>query len=210
MDAHMKDLVILVADNKIEAAMKGILSRPHALQIRALSVDYYGHPEHDPGCFQKGDEFLQFATSQARYALVIMDYEGSGHEQLMSRTEMETDLEQRLNRKGWHDRAAAIVIVPELENWVWSDSPHVDAVTGWAGRSPSLRSWLLEQGWLQSLGSKPVHPKEAMMAALRSVGKSASSSRYRELAEAVSFERCADDSFLKLKTVLKGWFGKIE
>jgi len=206
MNAHVKDLVILAADNKIEAAMKGILSRPRALQIRDLSVDYYSHPEHDPGCFQKGDEFLQFATGQASHALVIMDYEGSGQERSMSRSEMEIDLEQRLDQKGWHKRAAAIVIAPELENWVWSDSPHVDAVTGWAGRSPSLRTWLLGQGWLQSLGSKPDRPKEAMMAALKLAGKSPSSSRYRKLAEAVSFERCVDDSFLKLKTVLRNWF----
>ncbi len=208
MSSQIKDLVVLAADNKIEAAMKGILSRHHALEVRSLSVDYYSHPEHDPGCFQKGPEFLKFATRQAHHAIVVMDYEGSGQEHLMSRTEMETDLEQRLHKEGWCDRAAAIVIAPELENWIWSDSPHVDFVTGWAGRSPSLRTWLLEQGWLQSMGSKPARPKEAMMAALKSAGKSASSSRYKELAQVVSFERCVDDSFLKLKTVLRRWFGK--
>ncbi len=204
----MKDLVILAADNTIEAAMRGILSRPRALQIRDVSVDYYSHPEHDPGCFQKGDEFLQFATGQAHHALVIMDYEGSGQERSMSRSEMETDLEHRLNQKGWQGRAAAIIIAPELENWVWSDSPHVDHITGWAGRSPSLRTWLLQQGWLPSLGSKPERPKEAMLAALKSAGKSPSSSQYRKLAECVSFQRCEDASFLKLKTVLRNWFGQ--
>jgi hypothetical protein len=25
----------------------------------------------------------------------------------------------------WEDRAAAIVIDPELENWFWADSPHI-------------------------------------------------------------------------------------
>ena len=52
MNSQIKDLVVLAADNKIEVAMKGILSRHHALEVRSLSVDYYSHPEHDPGCFR--------------------------------------------------------------------------------------------------------------------------------------------------------------
>ena len=51
---------------------------------------------------------------------------------------LETEAEQRLSSSGWDDRAVAIVLDPELEIWVWSDSPEVDDVLGWRGRIPRL------------------------------------------------------------------------
>ena len=94
---------------------------------------------------------------------------------------------------------------PELEAWVWSDSPHVDDVAGWKNRRPSLRRWLISQDYLQEGATKP-GPKEALEAALRTVRKPRSASLYRQLAEKVSLRRCNDPSFLELKTVLTAWF----
>ncbi len=205
---QVKDLIVLSADRKIEYALIGILSRPQAIGIRPISLeDPHTHPEHDPGCFLDGPDFLRFAVHRARYALIVMDYEGSGQEGRKIRTEMEEDLEYRLHCGGWENRAAAIVIEPEVESWVWSDSPHVDAVTGWSARHPSLRKWLLQKGWMQSGEAKPNHPKEALKAALRISGKPDSAALYKKLAERVSIDRCTDLSFLKLKTVLRQWFG---
>ena len=140
-----KDLVVLAADKDMEHALKGLFTRPEALDIRPIAADILIHPQHDPACARRGVAFLSNLSERYRYGLLIFDHEGSGREQ--ERTE---DLQESLNkdfaRSAWGDRAKAIVLSPELEAWVWSDSPHVEAVTGWRGRQPPLRHWLTDQG----------------------------------------------------------------
>ena len=92
------------------------------------------------------------------------------------------------------ERGKAIVLAPELETWVWSDSPHVAAVAGWAER-PRLRQWLNDHGLWNEQESKPPRPKEAFHAALHASGVARSASLHRQLAERVSLNRCADRSF---------------
>lgn len=200
------DLIVLVADSNTENAVKGLLSRPEALGIRALSLDIVPHPERDPGCWLRAPELLRSFRVRYRYALVLLDRHGSGQEK-KTRLEMEKDLGERL-ASDWGDRAAAVVLDPELEVWLWSDSPHVEAVLGWKDRNPSLRSWLAEKGFMVEGTIKPSQPKEAVEKALRAVRKPRSSALYRELAGRVSFERCTDPAFARFKEVLRGWFGR--
>lgn len=135
----------------------------------------------------------------------MFDRDGCGrHGQ--TRQQLEAEVEKNLRSAAWGDRAACIVIDPELENWVWSDSPHVDSVLGWEGREPALRGWLQAQGYWNAGSPKPDRPKEAVEEALRNVRKPRSSALYQELAESVSLERCSDPAFLRLKTLLAKWF----
>ena len=206
----MTDLIVLVPDRNTEYAVRGILARRQSLGIRAITVELHSHPAHDPGCFTDAPEFLLFAVRKAAYALVVFDHHGSGQDHTLDRCTMEADVEQRLAAAGWEGRSAAVVIAPELENWVWSASPHVDVILGWAGRVPPLRTWLQQQGHLTKADVKPLHPKEAMLAAIRQVGKSRTSKLYGNLADKVGFKQCTDEAFLKLRRVLCGWFaGKI-
>ena len=199
-----KDLIILVADKNMEFAVRGILTRLEALGIRDITYDLYVHPERDPGCLNRGHDFLRpFFKSHAR-ALMLLDHHGCGHESATSES-LECEIENRLAQSGWKD-CAAIVISPELENWAWSDSPHVDTILGWEGRKPDLKCWLVENGHWVDGESKPRIPKEALEAAIRLVRKQRSSSLYRDLASKVSLDRCEDRSFTKLKTTLKAWF----
>ncbi|MCI0488507.1 MAG: hypothetical protein L0229_18115 [Blastocatellia bacterium] len=200
-----KDLVVLAADKNIEFTVKGVLSRYQALKIKRLVSDIYSHPEHDPGCLLKGKDFLRSFVSIYEHALIIFDREGCGREGA-TREDLEEEIEDSLSMSGWEGRASAIALDPELEVWVWSDSPHVDSVLGWEGKHPDLRTWLVQQGFLKEQQIKPERPKEAMEDALRSVRKARSSSIYFELARRVSFDRCEDPAFFKLKTTLQGWF----
>lgn len=201
------DLVCLVADSNIEQTLRPLLDeRSPALGIMPPSYRLYVHPEHDPGCYHHAPDFLRAFQAQARYALVLFDREGCGQES-RSREEIEEDLEQRLRKSGWEGRATALVIDPELENWVWSDSPHVAAALGWADRSPDLRSWLEAKALLETDAVKPARPKEAMEEALRTVRKPRSSAIYRQLARQVSLVRCSDPAFAKLKATLVRWLG---
>jgi hypothetical protein len=202
----MTDVVILVPDRNIEFAVRGILARRPSLGIRAVTTELHTHPAHDPGCFANGPEFLQFAVRKAAHALVVFDHHGSGQDHTMDRAAMEADVERRLAASGWDGRCAAIVISPELENWVWSTSPHVDAVLGWSGRVPPLRSWLQQQGRWAANDAKPAQPKEALLDAIRAVGKSRTSKLYSDLAGKVGFNQCTDEAFVKLCRVLRAWF----
>ena len=111
-----------------------------------------------------------------------------------------------MNQSGWTDNAAVIVIDPELENWVWVDSPHVDDVLGWRGRGPGLWEWLRQKGMLPPDAPKPVRPKEAVEEALRVARKPRSSSLYRNLAEHVTLETCTDPAFQKFRDTIVSWF----
>jgi hypothetical protein len=199
------DLVVLVADTNMEQTFKGLLARHRSLGIRAITYNIYKHPRHDPGCRNEGHDFLRIFAGQYDYALVLFDHEGCGKEDEPP-DDLEKDLEKRLASNGWHNRSKVIILRPELEIWVWSDSPRVDECLGWAGRRPSLRAWLHDEGLWEPDVVKPDDPKLAVEKALREVRLPRSSSIYRQLAERVPLERCTDASFRKLRETLQQWF----
>ncbi len=204
-NAEKKDLIVLVADGAMEQAMRGILSRYRALGASRFSFDIIGHPEKDPGCRRKADALLRSFSSLYAHALVMFDREGCGKED-EPRESLEIAVQHRLSRAGWGDRAQVIVLDPELEIWVWSDSPHVEAALGWADQELRLRKWMRQKGFLRREETKPHRPKEAYEEAIRTVGKSKSRRVFRQLAERVSLKRCQDPAFLKLRDVLRRWF----
>lgn len=186
----------------MEFALRGILGRGPAVPMRTPAYDVFVHPDHDPGCLLRGAEFLRRFSSRYSRALVLFDRDGCGREQ-QSRTEIEVSVETQL-AADWGDRAAAVVLDPELEIWVWSDSPHVEAVLGWEGRD--LRARLRAEQLLGEGAVKPSDPKAAVEWALRAVHKPRSSILYQRLAEQVSFARCEDAAFAKVKATLARWF----
>lgn len=228
MNGYASDLVVLAADRDMEAALRGMLARPKALGIRDLRFDLFVYRREwgskgleflaptrkglsllsgawDPECYKFGHEFLRSRAPQYAHGLIMFDRQDCGQEK-RTREELEKIVEERLRRSGWGDRAAAIAIDPELEVWVWSDSPHVDRCLGWQGRKPDLRVWLQREGmWSEDL-PKPQNPKDAVKKALRRANKRASSSIYGELAKSVSVERCTDPAFQRFRELLKEWF----
>ncbi len=200
-----KDLIILTADKNMEFAVKGVLSRQRSLNIREVTADFRVHPENDPGCLLRSHEFIKPFINQYEHALVLLDREGSGQDH-KSREVLESEIENKLSENGWNNRAAAIVIDPELEIWIWSISPHLENVLGWHGKSPNLRNWLQDRQFLTGNQIKPTQPKEALEQALRTAKKARSSSIYQQVAQKVSLERCTDSSFIKFKSLLQLWF----
>lgn len=205
-DPANKDLIVLVADTNMRFCVEGLLSRHRSLTSREISRDVYKHPHHDPGCLLRGHDFLRPFSRQYAHALVMLDREGCGRDD-STREELEAAIEQRLSQSGWGGRAAAVVIDPELEIWVWSDSPEVDAVLGWAHEKPTLAEWLTAEGFRAPDQQKPDRPKEAVEQALRIARKPRSSAIYLQLAERVSVNRCVDPAFVRFKRILGDWFG---
>lgn len=198
----MKDLVVLVADKNMEAVVRTLLEKRHqSLAIRQVQVDIFVHPRRDPGVLREADKFLQQFQSEYGYALVMFDYEGCGQED-QSPAQLEADVKARLEQAGWSGRCEVIVLVPELEIWVWSNSPHVPGVLGLS--SKKMQS-VLGKYPQNSLG-KPNCPKEAMEKCLRMSGIPRSSSIYAELAQKVSLMGCVEPSFSKFRSILQTWF----
>ena len=201
-----KDLVVLAADKDIQQVLAGLFERPQALDIRPIQYDVLVHPQHDPACALRGVEFLSNLADEYRHGLLIFDHEGSGREQ---RPQLEVQQElnrQFVNRTEWSDRARALVLWPELEVWVWGDSPHIDEIIGWSKQQSTLRQWLVNGAWIRQIADKPDRPKEAFEAALRHARTPRSSSLYRKIAKAVSLKRCTDASFLEFKSLMQEWF----
>lgn len=204
---YLKDLIIVVADSEMDFVMHSLLEQRHqSLGIRQIAFDIKRHIHRDAGCLTDCHNYLREDLRYYHYSMVIFDKEGCGREQY-SRTEIELEVEDRLSINGWSDRCAAIVIDPELEAWVWSDSSEVDMIFGWKDRTPPLREWIKSKTpyWpVENL--KPERPKEALQSAMKAVRQPFSSRLFSDLAQAVSLQRCIDPSFLKFKNILTKWF----
>lgn len=197
-------LVVLVADRDMEEALKKVLQRPESLGMRPVPFECRRHPNRDGGCRANATEFLRSFQRRFSHALVVFDREGSGSS--ATRTEIEHQLEFELARSGWQTRGKAIVIDPELETWLWSDSPSVLNGLGWNGEYAELKSWLEEQGLWDRSSAKPHRPKTALNLTLRRTRRRRTARVYGKIAAGVSLLRCEDPAFRKLRTSLRAWF----
>jgi hypothetical protein len=201
-----KDLIVLVPDRNTTATMAALLRRHQSLEIRQISHEIRSHPNRDPGCRLESQDFLRPFRRQFSYGIVVFDLDGCGCKADATRDQVENEVAAKLASNGWPDRSAAIVIAPELENWLWSESPEVANALGWANQFPSLPQWLQQNGLWHAGELKPREPKTAVERALAHVRKPRSSVIYGDIAKRVSLRHCRDDAFAKLRTVLRQWF----
>lgn len=203
---HPLDLVLLVPGADERETFGTLLSeRPQSLGIRPLKVELLKHPRRDPGCFHEAHSLLQPYVTQASRALVVFDRQGSGQENSAPH-EIAAELRSRLAASGWEDRAAVVVLDPELEVWVWSSSPHVPQILGWQNQRLAVRDWLEEQGFWPQSATKPNRPKEALERVLRVTRVRRSAALYARLASLVGLATCTEPSFDQFRNVLRAWF----
>lgn len=201
-DLIVNDLIVLVADLDMEAAVKGLLSRPHAIGIRPVTSKIIRHPQRDPGVRKDASAYLRPYQSGFWYALVMLDREGCGDEKKKA-DELENEIQNQLNQSGWKDRSAVIALDPELEVWVFASSPHVVRVLA-SGDEKLWQQIVAKYGG--SPGRKPNRPKEAVEEVLRRKGIARSSALYLELARNVGLMKCQDRAFNKFLDTCRRWF----
>jgi hypothetical protein len=116
----MKDLFVLTADSDAQALLRSVLRRHEDLRIRQISFDVQRFTGRDSGIVKEGPEIARVLVNKRDYSRLILvwDHHGSGwHER---KPEQAVDrIQQRLDGATFAERSAAIVIVPELEEWLW-------------------------------------------------------------------------------------------
>lgn len=198
----MKDLIVLVADSQMRAATEKLLAREHALGIATPSFEIFVHPERDAGVFGKCQDFLRSFQQSFRFALVMFDREGCGSNEAAK--QIQQIVKKRLDESGWIERNQVVVIDPELEIWVWADSPNVSKSLGLSDKQ--LQEILAKYERNENL--KPKDPKAAMEDALKKSHLPRSSAIYANLASIVTLRNCRDKSFSDFKSALVKWFGR--
>ncbi len=167
-----------------------------------INSDILSHPKHDPGVFHEAGYFLAVFAQQYEHVIVLVDVEWDGS--LESAQEIEEKIQGDLNKSGWEGRSAVIVIDPELEIWVWSQSRHVPELFGtdWE----TIKDLGNQTGYWQEGKAKPSRPKELLEVVLRHTKKRRSAALYQQLAQKVGLRTCQDDSFRRFREILQEWF----
>jgi hypothetical protein len=206
-DDYLLDLVALVPGKDEEETLDELFKERSAdLGIHGIKYKILVHPQRDPGCYLDGHNFLRVYATHAKHALVMLDHEGSGREEVNPNS-LTRDLEKRLAANGWGERAFAIIIKPELESWIWGKNPEeLHGPLGWRDRKTGIMEWLKRKNVWAKESNKPKRPKEALEEVLRKVGYKRSSSIYRKVAESVTLRGCKNPAFNKLKNKLRRWF----
>lgn len=146
----MKDLFVLTADSDMEALIGAVLGRHRDLHIHPISFEVRRFTGRDSGMVKEGPEIARVMVRKTEYSrlMLVWDHHGSGWHDLDA-GEAVTRIEQRLVGVTWADRSAAVVVVPELEEWLWhcpatvaqilgSNTSEFDMITGQAATKLSL------------------------------------------------------------------------
>jgi hypothetical protein len=150
-------------------------------------------------------ELLRPLAADYRRAVVIAD---EGWDGSPGADAIEQRLQAHLVDAGWSaETALALVVRPEADVWLWSDSPHSATALGWPSWT-ELRPALEAEGWMAPGQTKPERPKEAAEWALRHCGRRAprSAALYRQVVSKASVNRCQDDALERLLNALRVWF----
>lgn len=210
----MKDLVVLVADLDMQEVIKVLLSsRNDALNIRKVSYEIERHIMRDSGVYTNPEDVLTaLLNDEFLHCLVFLDYEGCGADTKISRVPPEKvaeEIKSKLVCKGWNkDRTEVIVFIPELEIWVWTNSPHTAKALGCEDYF-KLKEELTE--FFTKNTHKPERPKEAVekIKERKRIRKQLPAI-YKEIAEKVTLGSCQDESCIKFKNTLQKWFPREE
>jgi len=213
---EQRDCLFLVADSAMGNVVDGFLSKGHfegRIGCRQFEFDFDKDVLEAPklgmgadgGIYKHCHRMLQengYMESHRR--LVVLCDQQFGSE--VPAAEVRTEILDRIQKNGWgDDKADVVVIDPELEIWIWQDSPHVQKAIGFNGPG-SLRELLREDGSWPDGRIKPSEPKELFRQLCHRYKTPFSSALYRDVAENVSALGCSDPAFKQLLHTLCRWF----
>lgn len=206
-----RDCVYFVADKTMRETFLGFLSRKdrnEQLGCGDFIFDpaedlFFAAGQNDCGLNKRADALLSaFLHSHKKVVIVLdCDWDGSPGQGAIIQ-----NITSQLQESGWApDDIVVIAIDPELEQWIWQDSPvlatelRIEAPQG-------LKAALSERGlWPQDV-AKPPSPKELFIQLRRENNVKLSSSVFKRIAANVPVAACQDSEFRRLVSQLQIWF----
>lgn len=207
----MRDCVFFVADKTMQETFLGFLTREdrfEQLECGAFEFDpnqdlFFAAGQNDPGLFTRAGELLKPFTNTHRKLVVVLDCDWDASP---GQTVIIQQISEQLAASGWEDNQFIVIAIdPELEQWIWQDSPILADELRHLG-PVSLRSSLQARGlWPEGL-LKPPTPKELFNQLRQENRVKKSSSIYKRIATAVPVAACQDNEFKRLVAQLQAWF----
>ncbi len=208
----MRDCMFYVADMNMAEAFKGFLTRQQFHQSIGCGQFAFdplqdlarAAGQTDGGLWRRAGGLCKGYLQTHQYLVVCLDRDFGGSP---GQAQVRQDVEQRLLAVGWQrGQFVVLVIDPELEQWIWQDSPHVEKAFKHAS-PPSLRQVLLNAGDWPDAQDKPNRPKEVLERLVhQNLRGNRSSTLYSKITSSVSVRRCVDGEFLALQAALRRWF----
>jgi len=205
----MKDILVFTADADALAVMTSVLERHQSLGTRRISFLVDRHPYRDPGMVKTGADLAKLWKGEFDRALLIWDHHGCGREGRNSPDECAKQVQQRLDDVSWKNRSAAVVIVPELEEWLWHNVASFCSHFGIT--QMRLNGWVddfANSCGLTSSAAVAERPKELFeFICLKKLRRTISPADFRAIARRASLTAWRrSGSFRQIVTVLRTWF----
>ena len=211
-----RDCMFFVADINMMETFKGFLTRSQfhkSIECGPFVFDSLTDIRHAGGIADglhirvaRDDKLslLLRGYQNTHYKLVVAldcEFDGSPRQTVIRR-----NLSLELQNIGWSAADFIVLAIePELEQWIWQDSVHVEAALKHRA-PPSLREVLLQQGVWPDGEPKPNNPKETLKDVVFKNKVRRSSAIYGEIARKVSVKHCVDPEFQRLMAQLRIWF----
>lgn len=198
----MRDCVFFVADKTMGETFRGFLGRAdrdQQLGCGPFEFDpgedvFVAAGQNDPGLWTRANELLRPFLATHHKAVVALDCAWVGSP---GQAAIRDRIVQQLLGSGWDaDRFVVIAIDPELEEWIWQDSPIVEKELRHPGPE-SLRLSLSQRGLWPANRSKPPSPKEVFLQVQEENRVKKSSAVFKRIAAAAPIVACSDPEFRK-------------
>lgn len=208
----MKDLFVMTADADAMAVMNSVLKRPESLGIRPITFEVIRHTMRDSGVIKDGPEISRMYKGKFAKTLMMWDYHGSGLEARLSPTDSIARMQGRLDSVTWEGNSGAVVLVPELEEWLWRNTASLCSYLG--VEQDKINSWLSEfphpgKRRLPPAALIESYPKELFeYICIGKIKRTISPRDFEEIARVASLRAWQEsESFARVVGLLRGWFG---
>jgi hypothetical protein len=206
-----RDCVFFVADKTMRETFLGFLSRedrPAQLDCGNFAFDpaedlFFAAGQNDPGLNTRAGSLLSPFLHSHRKAVVVLDCDWDGSP---GQAQILLNVTTQLQQSGWApEDVIVIAIEPELEQWIWQDSPvlsdelRMEAPQG-------LKAMLGQRGLWPAEATKPPSPKDLFIQLRRENNVKLSSSIFKRIASRVPVAACEDGEFRRLVAQLRAWF----
>jgi len=208
----MRDCMFYVADLNMAEAFRGFLQRDNfhlSLGCGPFAFDPLldlarAKGKTDGGLWRHAGSLLKGYLQTHQRLVVCLDCDFGG---TPGQAQIKADITRQLLNVGWQQQNFLVpAIDPELEQWIWQDSIHIEHTLKHQS-PPKLRDALAASNHWPAGQDKPSNPKGVLEILVdKNLQGDRSSSLYAKITSKVSPARCTDPEFQALRQQLQVWF----